>query len=215
MSTTRSGLKLYVAGLAVAAAGALTLTAQAAPFGPGGGPGHGYGPGYGQMMGGGPGYGPGAMMGGGPGAMMGGGPGAMMGGGRGAMGMHGGPGLMLSDAALDRIHATPEQRAQLRKIAQDAATQMQAQRAAGDALREQMRQAFTQPSIDANAVEALRQQMLAHHDQASKLRTQSMLDASRVLTAEQRKLLADTAKQRSEMRERHRREWQQLQAPKS
>lgn len=217
MSTTRRSLKLYVAGLAIAAAGAFTLTAQAQPYGPGGG-GPGHGPGYGPgacAMGGGYGHGP--MMGGwgghgrGQGPMMG-SPGGY---GPGAGGQGPGAGLYMSERMLDFVKATPEQRTALRKIAQDAAADMQAQRNAGRALRDQMAQLLSQPTVDTGAVEALRQQMSAHHDQASKKRTQAMLEASKVLTPEQRKLIADTAKARSDMHERHRRERQTLEAPKS
>ena len=47
--------------------------------------------------------------------------------------------------------------------------------------------------------ESLRQQMLALHDQASKRRMQAMVDASQVLTPEQRVKLAERMKQRGEM----------------
>jgi protein CpxP len=65
-----------------------------------------------------------------------------------------------------------------------------------------MRQLFTQPTVDARAVETLRQQMLAQHDQASKRMMQAMLDGSRVLTPEQRAKMADMAGQRRAMMER-------------
>jgi Spy/CpxP family protein refolding chaperone len=127
-----------------------------------------------------------------------------------------GMGMYLSDRMLDRINATPEQRTQLRKIAQDGANELRAQHEAGRALRDQMAQLFSQPAIDARAVEALRQQMLAHHDQASKRRMQALLDASSVLTAEQRKQVADLRTQRRAMMERHWRERRSLEtAPKS
>ena len=65
---------------------------------------------------------------------------------------------------------------------------------------------FAQPTVDARAAETLRQQMLAQHDQVSKRALQAMLDVSRVLTAEQRKALADRMAQRKAMMERHRAE---------
>ena len=74
---------------------------------------------------------------------------------------------------------------------------------------------FAQPTVDAAAVEALRQQQLAMHDAASKRMTTAMLEISRVLTPEQRKQMADYMTQRSEMMQRHQRERQAVEAPKS
>ena len=129
---------------------------------------------------------------------------AMGGGGTGGMAMMGHPGHI--ERMLDSVNATADQRAQIKQIVQAAAADMQAQRAAARALHEQSRQLFTQPTVDARAAEALRQQMLAQHDQASKRALQTMLDVSRVLTPEQRKLLADRMAQRRSMMERHRAE---------
>lgn len=111
---------------------------------------------------------------------------------------------------LDGVDATDAQRAQIRQIAEAARADLQAQREAGKALRERRMQLFTQPSVDANAVESLRQQMLAQHDQASRRITQAMLDASRVLTPEQRLKLAEKMKSRRDLMQRHQRERQQL-----
>jgi Spy/CpxP family protein refolding chaperone len=91
---------------------------------------------------------------------------------------------------------------------------LRAQREAGRDLRQQMMQAFTQPTVDANTVEALRQKMLAQHDQASRRMMQAMLDVSRVLTPEQRTQLAQHMQQRGEMMRRHMEERRQLDAPK-
>lgn len=139
-----------------------------------------------------------------------GGPGPMMG--------HdgGGPGMHLGERMLERVKATPEQRAQIRQIFDSAHKDLQAQHASGRALRDQQMQLFTQPNVDANAAEALRQKQLAQHDQASKRMMQAMLEASRVLTPEQRAQLASDMKQRREMMERHQRERRALDgAPKS
>lgn len=173
--------RLMWAGLLLATAGALATSSFAAPPD---GMGRGYGPGYGPGMHGG---GQGAMMGGG-------GPGMglpMMGGGR-----H-------MERMLDQVNATAEQRTQIRQIMQAAQTDVQAQRSAGRALHEQARQLWTQPTVDARAAEVLRQQMLAQHDQVSKRMMQAMLDASRVLTPEQRKTLADRMAQRRALMQRH------------
>lgn len=109
------------------------------------------------------------------------------------------------DRMLDSVKATDEQRSQIKQIAQAAAADLKAQREAGKGLREQQARLFTQPTVDAQAVEALRQQMMAQHDQASRRMSQAMLDASRVLTVEQRVQLAERMKLRHERMERHHR----------
>jgi protein CpxP len=119
-------------------------------------------------------------------------------------GMMGGPmmGGMHGGRMLDAVGATAEQKAQIKQIMDAAHTELKAQRDAGRGLHDQMRQLFTQPTVDARAVETLRQQMLAQHDQASKRMMQAMLDGSRVLTPEQRAKMADMAGQRRAMMDR-------------
>lgn len=173
-------LRWMVATAVLALAGAAMQGAQAAPEGPGpmgmGGP---------HMMGG-------------PG-----GPGGAMGAGMGmGMGM-GGPRM---DRMLDSVGVSAEQKTQIRQIMQAARSDLAGQREARRQLHEQARSLFLQPNVDARAAEDLRQKMLAQHDQASQRMTQAMLDASRVLTPEQRKALADRMVQRRSMMERHRAE---------
>lgn len=136
-------------------------------------------------------------------------------------GMAGGPGMMMfgprMDRALTDVGASDQQRAEVKQIMQAAMSDLRAQREAGRDLRAQMMQAFTQPTVDANAVEALRQKMLAQHDQASRRMMQAMLDVSRVLTPEQRTQLAQRMQQRREMMQRHmqeRQERRQSESPK-
>lgn len=133
-------------------------------------------------------------------------------------GMAGAPGMMMfgprMDHALADVGASDQQRAQVKQIMQAAMADLRAQREAGRDLRQQMMQAFTQPTVDANTVEALRQKMLAQHDQASRRMMQAMLDVSRVLTPEQRTQLAQRMQQRGEMMRRHMEERRQLDAPK-
>ncbi len=133
----------------------------------------------------------------------------------GAMTMHGGGMGRMLERMLDGVSATDAQRAQIKQIAQGAAADLKAQREASRALREQAMQLFTQPSVDARAAESLRQQMLAQHDQSSKRVMQAMLDASSVLTPEQRQQLAERMKQRRELFQRHRDERRQLETPRS
>ena len=120
----------------------------------------------------------------------------------GGMGMFGGgpehTGRML-DHMLDGLNATDAQRGQIKQIAQAAAADMKTQHEAGRALREKGMQIFSAPTVDAAAAEQLRQQMLAQHDQMSRRSLQAMLDASRVLTPEQRAKLAERMKQRGDM----------------
>lgn len=136
-----------------------------------------------------------------------GGHGGMHGGGPGMGMMMGGRGL---DRMLDSVNATAEQRTQVKAIAERAATDLKAQRDAGQNTRQQMMALFTQPTVDANAVEALRAQQMQRHDQASRRMTQAMVEISRVLTPEQRKQLAERMSQRRDMMERHVRERRSL-----
>jgi Spy/CpxP family protein refolding chaperone len=132
----------------------------------------------------------------------------MQGGGAGMGMMMGGRGI---ERMLDSVNATAEQRAQIKQIAERARTDMQAQRDAHRGQREAMAKLFAAPTVDANAVEAQRAQMMAMHDAQSRRMTQAMVEASRVLTPEQRKQMADRMAQRRDMMERHMHERQQLQ----
>ncbi len=131
--------------------------------------------------------------------------------GHGGMGFMGGPRQMAR--MLDAVEATPEQRQQIRGILDAARRDLKAQRESGKALRDQARQVFTQPNVDANAAEALRQQMLARHDQSSRRMMQAMLEVSRVLTPEQRQKLGQRMDRAREMMQRHRAERESLQRP--
>ena len=115
---------------------------------------------------------------------------------------------------FDSIGATPEQRAQIKQIADAARADLRAQRQAGAPLYEQAQALFAQPIIDEGAAEALRQQMLARHDQTSKRTMQAMLEMSRVLTPDQRKALADRMVERRATMERHRAEREAGTGPK-
>ena len=178
---------LATALFAIACGIALPAMAQ-----PAGGYGPGPGPGAAQRMG--PGWGPG--MGHGWGHRMGDG----MGHGWGMM-----PGWGM-ERGLDAIGASAEQKAKIVQIMQAARSDLQAQREARLKLRDQARSIFAAPTVDARAAEALRQQMLAQHDAASKRMLQAMLDASAVLTPDQRKALAERMATRQAMMQRHRAE---------
>jgi periplasmic protein CpxP/Spy len=116
---------------------------------------------------------------------------------------------------LERVNATPEQRAQIQQIVQANAAEMRTLHDNGRALREQAMALFAQPTVDAGAVEALRQKRLAQHDAMSQRITATMLEVSRVLTPDQRRQLAQQMTQRREMMQRHRHERQGLDRPRS
>lgn len=110
---------------------------------------------------------------------------------------------------LEGIDATEQQRTQIRQIAQAAAKDLQGQREAGRKLHEQMRTLFTQPTVDAAAVESLRQQSVAHMDAVSRRTTQAMVDAARVLTPEQRAQIGQRMAERQRRFEERMQERQQ------
>lgn len=113
-------------------------------------------------------------------------------------GMHGSAGGPGFERMLERVDASAEQRAQIAQIMQAAREDLRGQRESQRSLQTQMRTAFAQPAVDEAAVESLRQQMLALHDARSQRMTQAMLEASRVLSAEQRQQLAALMAQRGE-----------------
>ncbi|MFT3664639.1 Spy/CpxP family protein refolding chaperone [Piscinibacter sp.] len=122
-------------------------------------------------------------------------------------GMHGmeGPGMVMGggrgmDRMLDGLNASEAQRSQIRQIFKAAGDDLRGQREQRRALHERSLQIFAAPTIDAAAAEQVRQQEQALHEQASKRRLQAMLDASSVLTPEQRAKLAERVKQREEIR---------------
>lgn len=129
-------------------------------------------------------------------------------------GAAGGPGMFMGspehvsravDRMLDQVNASDSQRAQIKQIVQQAATDLKSQRDARRALHEKSLQIFTAPTVDAAAAESVRQQMLAQHDAASRRMLTAMLDVSRVLTPEQRSKLAQQMQQHHQrMQERMR-----------
>jgi len=125
----------------------------------------------------------------------------------GPMAIHGGfgHGRML-EHMLDSVNASADQRARIHDIMKAAAADVRQQHEAARGLRDQALTLFTQPTVDARAAEALRQQMLQQHDQSSRRWMQAMLDASAVLTPEQRTQLAERIKQRrAQAEQRHQR----------
>lgn len=105
-----------------------------------------------------------------------------------------GPGL---DRMLDAVQATPEQRAQIRRIAGAARDELRAQRAAaasrGD--RSAMMAAWSAETIDVAALERQRAQAAERRDLVGRRMLQAMVEIGTVLRPEQRKMLADQARQ--------------------
>ena len=123
--------------------------------------------------------------------------------------------MVLSEHMLDRVQASPEQKARIREIMIAARKDLQARRDDGKALREQSMKLLTQPDIDPKAIEDLRAQAMARHDAASKRMTQAMVEASQVLTPAQRQQIAQHVVQRREMMRRHHDERRAHEAPRS
>lgn len=115
----------------------------------------------------------------------------------------GGPALWMDgrgvDHLLDGLNATDAQRSQIKQIYKAAADDLKTQREQRRALHERSLQIFAAPTVDAAAAESVRQQMLQQHDQSTRRMLQATLDASKVLTPEQRAKLAERMKQRGEM----------------
>lgn len=120
----------------------------------------------------------------------------------------GGPGVLPLggrhlDRVLDQVKATDAQRTQIKGLAKSAEADLKPLREAGHSLRQQTLVLFGQPQVDAAAAEQLRQQSLANHDAVSKRTLQFALDASKVLTPQQRAdLVAKVQKRHDEMKSR-------------
>ena len=117
----------------------------------------------------------------------------------GMQGMHhggmGGPGMMggspqhmgrMIDHLLDGLNASDVQRAQIKQIFAQAATDLKGQGAAARDLHRKGMEVLTAPAVDANAAEQVRLQAMQLHDQMSRRMTQAMVAAASVLTPEQR-----------------------------
>ena len=104
----------------------------------------------------------------------------------------------MMERMLDEIQATPEQRDQLRRIAESAQADLKAPGEAARVDHARMGELFAQPALDPAAIEALRKQMLARHDQVTRRMNVAMLDAAKVLTPEQRQQLVANARQHAE-----------------
>ncbi|MGL4605672.1 MAG: Spy/CpxP family protein refolding chaperone [Iodobacter sp.] len=132
----------------------------------------------------------------GPGMMMGGG----MGGGMGMMGgMGDGPGRHHANPeqmqkrmqarlqkSLQEVGATEAQQSQLLKLADQASAERKAHHESMRGERAEFRKALSQPTVDAAQLETLRAARIKAMDDTSRKMTAIMLEASKILTPEQR-----------------------------
>jgi Spy/CpxP family protein refolding chaperone len=106
-----------------------------------------------------------------------------------------GPAMMLlgrgQDRALELVQATPQQRADIRRIAGAARDDLRKARQDSRPRREAWAAAWTADRIDAAALEAERARMAAQRDATGKRMVQAMVDVGAVLQPEQRRLLAE------------------------
>lgn len=124
-------------------------------------------------------------------------------------------GAMPPERLLDEAGATTEQKAKIREIMKAAHADLRQQREAGRKLHEELAAVMAAPKVDAAAAEGLRAKLQAQHDASSKRMLQATLDASAVLSPEQRQKMAERMKQRRDMMERHRKEAEALDGPRS
>ncbi|MCX7661003.1 MAG: Spy/CpxP family protein refolding chaperone [Caldimonas manganoxidans] len=105
------------------------------------------------------------------------------------------------DLALSQAQAD-----QIRAIARAAAQDLQGQRDKMRALKEQAARVWTQPQVDAAAVESMRQQHMALMDERSRRINRALLEISAVLTPEQRTQLVQRMQERRHERRQERHE---------
>jgi Spy/CpxP family protein refolding chaperone len=113
-------------------------------------------------------------------------------------GMMGGPGHGAMHAmamahiqqALDKVGATPEQKAKIEAILHAGFAPMGSMHAQMQATHAHLHALLTAPTVDREALEALRSSQIAALDQASRTMVGAMADAAEVLTPAQRAQLA-------------------------
>ncbi|HLE66759.1 MAG TPA: Spy/CpxP family protein refolding chaperone [Burkholderiales bacterium] len=94
------------------------------------------------------------------------------------------------------VDATPEQRAKLTEIAKAAAKDLRPMREKVQDARRRGIELLAAPTIDRAAIERLRAEQIQAADVASRRLSQALADSAEVLTAEQRKQLAERFQRR-------------------
>jgi|ERR1043166_831189 Spy/CpxP family protein refolding chaperone len=89
------------------------------------------------------------------------------------------------------IDATADQQEKLRAIVKSTVRDLLAMREKGQGFRDRARDLLTAATIDKTAIESLRAEQMALADEASKRVSQALTDTATVLTAEQRRKIAD------------------------
>jgi len=92
---------------------------------------------------------------------------------------------------LDEIDATDDQREKVHAIVKAAVADLQEARDLKREMRQDLIAAFSNETVDREALEALRQNKLATADRASQRLLAALADAAEVLTPEQRRELAE------------------------
>jgi Spy/CpxP family protein refolding chaperone len=89
------------------------------------------------------------------------------------------------------LDATPDQQARIASIAKATVADLRPMREQAQAARARAVTLLTAPNVDRAAIERLRAEQMALADTASKRIVQALADASEVLSAEQRRKVAD------------------------
>jgi periplasmic protein CpxP/Spy len=96
-----------------------------------------------------------------------------------------------TERALERMDATEEQKARIRPIADDLAAAMSRFREEHKALKDRFVKAFEAEKVDPEEVARIRADALALADRATREMAEAIVEASDVLTPEQRRTLAE------------------------
>lgn len=118
--------------------------------------------------------------------------------------MHGGFGGRFMergvDRVLDEVDATEDQKDRIWKIIDETRAELMPVGREMRAMRGEVMELLTQPTIDRAAAEALRAERIATLDATTRKVTESLLEAAEILTPEQRAQIAEHVKQRGERR---------------
>jgi Spy/CpxP family protein refolding chaperone len=99
------------------------------------------------------------------------------------------------ERALDKVNATAEQKAKIRAILENAHAQHAARMAEHHKLHDQVVAALTADTIDRASLEGARKEAMVFVEQGSKQLVDVVVEAASVLTPEQRRQLAELAKE--------------------
>jgi len=97
--------------------------------------------------------------------------------------------------ALREVDATPEQVAQVKAVASDAISSLDALHARHEANRDALVAALAQPEISRNELQAIRAREIALADEASVALVDALVDAAAALTPAQRAQLIELARE--------------------